>query len=579
MTTGAKIAVRPHVRGLTVSIIRGIRPSELADRLRRLASPDPVFRIDRNFVVPSRVAPGLAGEFGDSVVWEEGTAALAEDLKERQDRARAGKVGAMQAMADPLVALAGFDLLDRLDQHQQAAVAAMTVPTLPGMALFDEQGVGKTIAALAGFHRLRQLGLIMRLLVVAPKSVQTAWMDDSHKMFGSAYRVVPVSGAADDRRRQIRARHDVLIVSYDGLVRDFWSLRTAVSAVPKTYMLAVDESYFVKNPETLRSKRLVELRPYFERAIVLCGTPAPHSARDIVNQVELADGGVAFRGQHAPDDETAARLFVEQGLQQTFYLRRLKEEVLPGLPIKQLEVVRVHLQPVQQKLYSDALHGLIEDVAAADDASFRRNLATFLARRMALLRICSHPGAVLDTYGETPAKLLALDALVEEIVVIAGLKVVIWSFFTYSLRRIRERYSHHGLVVIDGSVTSAEDRRRAIHAFQKDPRVRIFLGNPAAAGAGITLTAAHHAIYESLSNQGAHWLQSVDRIHRRGQVADVVNHVLVADGTLEEQELDRLRQKELSARELLRDDYDEPPTRERFLAQLEWSMQHGAASA
>lgn len=54
-------------------------------------------------------------------------------------------------------------------------------------------------------------------------------------------------------------------------------------------------------------------------------------------------------------------------------------------------------------------------------------------------------------------------------------------------------------------------------------------------------------------------------------------HVLVAERTLEEREFERLRDKEQAARELLGDDYDEPPTRERFLAELGWYLEQDAA--
>src|SRR5258708_2620602 len=44
----------------------------------------------------------------------------------------------------------------RLDPHQIVAVAAMTVPGLAGLCLFDEQGSGKTVMAIAAFDILKQ---------------------------------------------------------------------------------------------------------------------------------------------------------------------------------------------------------------------------------------------------------------------------------------------------------------------------------------------------------------------------------------------------------------------------------------
>ena len=96
----------------------------------------------------------------------------------------------------------------------------------------------------------------------------------------------------------------------------------------------------------------------------------------------------------------------------------------------------------------------------------------------------------------------------------------------------------------------------------------MMVANPAAAGAGLTLHAARLAVYESMSNQAAHWLQSLDRIHRRGQEREVSYVVLLCRDTLEEGEYERLRQKERHARQLLSNRIDEPPTRERLLHEL-----------
>ncbi|MDQ3821476.1 MAG: SWF/SNF helicase family protein, partial [Acidobacteriota bacterium] len=147
-------------------------------------------------------------------------------------------------------------------------------------------------------------------------------------------------------------------------------------------------------------------------------------------------------------------------------------------------------------------------------------------------------------YDEEPAKFKALDWLLEELIGRDGKKVVIWSYFRASLDDIVARYERFGVVRIDGTVNRIEERLRAVEMFQREPRTRVFIGNAAAAGAGITLTAAHHAIYESFSNQAAHYMQSVDRIHRRGQFEQVVSHILIATDTIEEYEYNRLVLKE-----------------------------------
>jgi SNF2 family DNA or RNA helicase len=108
-------------------------------------------------------------------------------------------------------------------------------------------------------------------------------------------------------------------------------------------------------------------------------------------------------------------------------------------------------------------------------------------------------------------------------------------------------------------------RREAVRRFQEDDDTMLFVGNPAAAGAGLTLHRARYAVYESMSNQASHYLQSLDRIHRRGQVRAVEYLVLLCDRTVELAEYDRLIEKERAAQNLLGDEVVPVVTREAFL--------------
>src|SRR5205085_12106594 len=119
----------------------------------------------------------------------------------------------------------------------------------------------------------------------------------------------------------------------------------------------------------------------------------------------------------------------------------------------------------------------------------------------------------------------------------------------------------YGVARIDGSVVSTTERRDAIRRFQNDDDTMLFVGNPAAAGAGLTLHRARVAVYESLGAQAAHFLQSLDRIHRRGQERPVEYVALLCSGTLEEPEYARLLEKADRQADLLGDPPAGRPTR------------------
>jgi SNF2 family DNA or RNA helicase len=334
-------------------------------------------------------------------------------------------------------------------------------------------------------------------------------------------------------------------------------------------MLVIDESYFVKNPETARSLTVGRLRTVCERAVVLCGSPAPNSAADVVNQIDIADNGATFGAAAISKDSDKAYDEIAGALKNAIYLRRLKEDLFPDIPLKQIEKIYLNLTQTQRNMYDAARDKLIGEVRRIDDRQFTERLNSFLTKRVRLLQICSNPRMLDPLYSEVPAKLFVLDRLLEELIVKKSKKVVIWSYFRVSLDEIAKRYAKYGVVRIDGTVLRIQDRLSAVEKFQKDPKTRIFVGNAGAAGAGITLTAAHHAIYESFSNQAAHYMQSADRIHRRGQTEQVISHVLIGSNTIEEHEFQRLLRKEQSGKELLGDRFVEPITRERFLTELQ----------
>jgi len=459
--------------------------------------------------------------------------------------------------------------LERLDPHQVTNVAVLTHPDCYGLCLFDEQGAGKTVSVIAAWDLLCARDALDRMLVVAPKSMLAEWARDLERFCAGQYDVRVLTGGHRDRRAALNAGPDVVVCNFETVVALEAELRALLSRGAGRSLLVCDESFMVKNLDAVRSRALRRLREWAARAWVLCGTPAPNAPHDLVGQFDLADLGVAFGGEKLPDNrDDAARIATATLEDRGVWLRSLKRDVLPDLPGKAFDVVRLEMAPTQARAYAAAQRELVDDLRAVDEPTFRRQLGSFTARRAALLQLTSHPAALLEGYHETPAKLTALDGLLHRLVVEEGEKVVVWSFFTRSLAAIQQRYGRLGAVRYDGTVSDVRERREAVQRFQEDPDCRLFVANPAAAGAGLTLHAARFAVYESFSNQAAHFLQSLDRIHRRGQRRDVRYFVLLCSETLDEVEFARLQRKEAATQRLLGDLAEPPLTRELMLAEL-----------
>mgnify|MGYP004475220677 CR=1 FL=1 len=119
-------------------------------------------------------------------------------------------------------------------------------------------------------------------------------------------------------------------------------------------------------------------------------------------------------------------------------------------------------------------------------------------------------------------------------------RLVVIARFLPEIHAIEKLLEKKGLrySVIHGGVT---DRPAQIEVFQNDPAVRVFVGQIATAGLGITLTAASTMIFYSLDYSMSNYEQTRARIHRVGQKHPCTYIHLVAKGTVDEKVLKACR--------------------------------------
>lgn len=498
------------------------------------------------------------------------SAQAAELLDRRATQAeqhRAAVLRAEAVLASPPESL-GDPHWDRLlDAHQRVAAVACSMPGLLGACVFDEQGTGKTLTALAAADLLLGRNEIDQVFVVCPKILVANWEEEIARMWPRPAKVAKLEGNPLSRLNAALGRADFRLVNYEAVGGLLDILKGVLGG---RALLIIDESHHVKNPDARRSEAVRELREACARCLVMCGTPAPNAPTDLVHQFDLADLGVTFGPRRVPEVEPDRTAFVRARVfEEGFFLRRLKSQVLPDLPEKQFIVHAVSLAGRQADLYTEARDQLVLYLRSLDNRSFRRNLADYLSRRTVLLQICSSPWTVDPTYSETPAKWAVVDHILGEVLDERSGKAVVWSFFTRSIDELEQRYARFGTARLDGTVSSGKERSRRLAAFRDDAGTKLFIGNPSAAGAGINLQNASESVYVSLSDRAADLMQSIDRTHRRGQeAAEVRYHFVVCKGTIEEAQLSRLLRKARGQGELLSDPEDEHRSLEAALAEL-----------
>ena len=444
--------------------------------------------------------------------------------------------------------------LKTLLDYQAIASNALVTPGLLGGCLFDEQGTGKTVIALSVLESLISQRALQKVVVVAPKTlIRNGWLPEIKKFWPNPkVSSVEVEGTKQQRFSKYQEQHDFYLLTYDVAYRDMVSLRSLLAR--GNTGLVVDESYFVKNPESLRGAALEALSKAAAFRLVLCGTPAPNSPSDIVHQFNLSDLGFTFghwkkSELKEPDQDKISAAISERGVM----LRRLKSEVLEDLPPKKLAINWFDLNPYQQELYDEARTEFLLYLRTLSQETFTRDLVTYFQRRAALLQICISPNLIGDPSVASAKYEAVLDRVQELFIENPLRKLLIWSAYTKSTNHLMHILNSFSPVRMDGTMNS-DEREKSLVRFQSDAKSKIMIGNPSAAGAGLNLVEADVALYVSHSNQAAPFMQSLDRIHRIGQKAEVVKYeFFAARGTIENTEISTLLSKQLKQSRLLRD--------------------------
>ena len=465
-----------------------------------------------------------------------------------------------------------------LDPAQRTAVNAMLEPGLLGFCLFDEQGTGKTFMGLGLIHHFFMTGRANQLLVFCPSSMTGEWEGRLRSVSALSSKIKGLVSLheAGDNVHNTCSRSVGIVTNYhqafaNAQVLASWARRALSKDDKARTLLIIDESFVVKNEDAQMSQAVMAIREHCSFGLVLCGTPAPNRPDDIVHQFNIADLGATL-GLYRPTDddhrnleELSAR--IDEG---GAFLRRLKKDVLSDLPEKSFHIHRLAMTTRHHAEYDKAKRSYRAELANLGTSPFGSNFRKFLNRRMELIKLCAFPDGNLIPSGEN-AKFKALTEILDDVCIKQRKKLIIWSSYIDSLEEVESLVSGKGITLgrIDGSV-APQERTAIVKAFQETATPQVIIANPSAAGAGLTLHAASHAVYMSYPSQAAHFLQSIDRIHRRGQSADeTVFYLLVFDKTIEEKELTRLFRKESTQADLLGDVFSMPRTVSDFIAEID----------
>ncbi len=386
-----------------------------------------------------------------------------------------------------------------------------------GALLADDMGLGKTLQALCAVRG--------RSLVVAPTSVLPNWAEEIRR-FRPALRCALYHGPG----RRLDRGADVSVTSYAVLRLDVEKL-----AGVEWDTLVLDESQFVKNPDSQVARAAARLRARF--CLALTGTPVENRLDELWSQFHRLNPGLLgtrrdFDERYARpiqrgDPEAVSRLRDRIG---PFVLRRLKREVARELPPRTDALLHAELTREEREVYEAVRAATLPNVVERLGAG--GGVLQALEALLRLRQAACHPALVPGQTAQGSSKLAVLLEALEEVAA-EGHKALVFSQWTSLLDLVEPHLQRAGLdfARLDGTT---RDRGGVVSRFQDPDGPPLLIASLKAGGVGLNLTAADHVFILDPWWNPASEDQAADRAHRIGQERPVMVYRLVARDTVEE---------------------------------------------
>jgi SNF2 family DNA or RNA helicase len=437
--------------------------------------------------------------------------------------------------------------------HDYQTRATQLVIDKPKIGLFLDMGLGKTVITMTAIQELMYDRFeISRVLVIAPKRVAEDTWTREHARWDHLkdLRISKALGNERQRIQALRAEADIYVIGRDNVI---W-LINYYQGLRKGWpfdMIVIDELSSFKNPQAKRFRALKKVMPSVSRVVGLTGTPSPNGLMDLWAEVYLLDQGKRL----GPTLGSYRERYFRPGARHGYVVykwepfRNAQKEIEDKisdicismsaadylkLPRRIDNAIPVQLSPEEMEAYKrmerDQLLQIEDDDIAAPNAA---------AVMTKLLQIAN--GSVYTNEGKVVKIHEAKLEVLAEIVDTTDSPVLV--FYSYK----------HDLAAIQGKIVGARilESEKDISDWNAG-RVQVLLAHPASVGYGLNLQAGGHVIvWYGLTWSLELYQQANARLYRQGQEKPVVIHHLIAEGTVDEEVMAALQNKDTSQSALM----------------------------
>lgn len=372
--------------------------------------------------------------------------------------------------------------------------------------LGDEMGLGKTIQAIATMVALRNQGET-HFVVVCPASVLINWCREIEKFCDIQAIKVHGSTRTSGMKDWLNSG-GIAVTTYE---------TTSVFELPKSLkcgLVVVDEAHYIKNPEakrTINTKRLCE---HADRLLFMTGTALENNIDEMIRLITILQPDIAKKINNMKMMPFAP-LFRETIA--PVYYRRKREDVLSELPELLENEEWCEMGYEEQCKYYDSL----------SKGGHNHHEIRQVSWRVDDLHDSSKACRMLEIIQEAKEE---------------GRKVIVFSFYLDTIRKISKLLGNQCTEIINGSV-SPKHRQEIIDEFESAPAGSVLLSQIMAGGTGLNIQSASVVIICEPQIKPSIESQAISRAYRMGQSRNVLVYRLLCNDTIDERITDILTRK------------------------------------
>lgn len=437
--------------------------------------------------------------------------------------------------------------------HDYQKTAYQKIIDTKRVGLFLQMGLGKTVVTLTAINDLMYDSFeITKVLVIAPKRVaEDTWSREAGKWDHLKHLTISkILGSEQERIAGLEAEADIYVVNRENVK---WLVDRCRKGRKWPFdMVVIDELSSFKSNQSQRFKALKIVMPLVKRVVGLTGTPAPNGYMDLWSQIYLLDSGTrlgknigGYRERYfSPGMRNGYTVYnwnlkpgADKAIQHKIsdICMSMSAEDYLDMPERIDNFVSVRMSEKEKKLYQRIEKEKM--VELQPEVFVGAGTAAGVANKLLQM---ANGFIYTDDGGTIPIHEKKLEAL-DEILDCNQEPVLVFYNFKEDLRMLQKKFPEAR--ILDNSKDIAD---------WNAGKIRLLLAHPASVGHGLNIQEGGHIIvWYGLTWSLELYQQANARLYRQGQTQTVIIHHLVTEGTMDEDVMRAIEDKDLRQERLM----------------------------